>query len=271
MMRLFGVINASPDSLNEDSIATTPAAARARADLMIAEGVWGFDIGGQGSTFAATEVPSDDEWARLDAILPTIAAYGMPFSVDTWRPDTARRSLEAGATWLNAADGLQQDEMMEVAAEFGCPVVLPFLSGPDPLRMALVTSDDPLGVIVEYTESILQRADRFGIRSQVVIDPGTGFAPHHWAWDERFVYQKKVYSQLDRLRVFGLPLYIASAVERDRSARGVARHRHLAAAGVRALPLRGAHPGGRGEGHHRADVGYRSRSSTRLMPPAGKR
>ena len=209
MMRLFGVINASPDSLNEDSIATTPAEAIARADLMIAEGVWGFDIGGQGSTFAATEVPSDDEWDRLDAVLPAIAAYGMPVSVDTWRPDTARRSLEAGATWLNAADGLQQDEMMEVAAEFGCPVVLPFLSGPDPLRMALVTSDDPMGVIVDYTESILQRADRYGIRTQVVIDPGTGFAPHDWPWDERFIYQKKVYSQLDRLRVFGLPLYIA--------------------------------------------------------------
>ncbi len=208
-MRLFGVINASPDSLNTDSIATTSAVARARAELLLAEGVWGFDLGGQGSTFAATEVVADDEWARLEVVLPTIVGYGRPVSVDTWRPDTARRSLAAGATWLNAADGLQQEAMIEVAAEFGCPVVLPFLSGPDPLRMAVVTSDDPMGVIVDYCDEILRRVDRYGIRRNVVIDPGTGFAPHDWPWEDRFVYQKRVYSQLGRLRVFDLPLYIA--------------------------------------------------------------
>ena len=208
-MELFGVINASPDSLNDDSIATTVEAATRRADQLLGEGVWGFDLGGQGSTFAATEVAPDDEWDRLAEIIPALAAYGRPFSVDTWRPEVARKSLSAGATWLNAADGLQQDEMMEVAAEFGCPVVLPFLSGPDPLNMRLVEGSDPVAVIIDFFEHILRRADRYGIRQQVVIDPGTGFAPHHWPWNERFVYQKQVYSQLDRLRIWGLPLYIA--------------------------------------------------------------
>ena len=42
-----------------------------------------------------------------------------------------------------------------------------------------------------------------------MIDPGTGFAPHDWPWEERFVYQKRVYGNLDKLRVFELPLYIA--------------------------------------------------------------
>jgi dihydropteroate synthase len=206
---LFGVCNASPDSLNEDSIVATPAQARARAEWLISEGIWGFDVGGQGSTFAASEVSSDAEWERLEPLMAIFASYDMPFSVDTWRVDTARRALAAGANWMNAADGLQQDEMMEVAAEFGCPVVLPFLSGPDPLRMELVKSSDPMDVIIEFCDDILRRADRYGIRHNIVIDPGTGFAPHHWPWEERFVYQKAVYSNLDRLRVFGLPLYIA--------------------------------------------------------------
>lgn len=208
-MDLFGVINASPDSLNADSIATTPEAAQARAEMLISQGVWGFDLGGQGSTFAATEVSSDEEWERLAPIVPLLASYGMPLSVDTWRVDTARKSLEAGATWLNAADGLQQEAMMEVAAEFGCPIVLPFLSGPDPLRMKLVEGADPVAVILEFFDAILGRADHYGIRRNCVIDPGTGFAPHDWPWDSRYLYQKQVYSQLDRLRVYDLPLYIA--------------------------------------------------------------
>lgn len=207
-MRLFGVLNASPDSLNLDSIVRTPTDATSRAEHLIAEGVWGFDLGGQGSTFQAEEVSPDDEWERLAPLIPTLATYGMPLSVDTWRPSTARRALEAGATWINAADGLQQDEMLEVAAEFECPVVLPFLSGPDPLRLGRVHGD-PVEVILEFFTEMLARCDRFGIRERVVVDPGTGFAPHDWPWEERFVYQKRVYANLDRLRVFGLPLYIA--------------------------------------------------------------
>lgn len=208
-MKLFGVINASPDSLHTPSIVTNPTQAATRAEWLLDNGVFGFDIGGQGSTFAASETSVEEEWARLEAVLPTLLSYEVPISVDTWRPETARRSLDAGVSWLNAADGLQQDDMMVLAVEYGCPVVLPFLSGPDPLRMERVTEHDPVQVLLNFFDRILARADDFGIRRQIVIDPGTGFAPHDWPWDERFVYQKQVYSQLDRLRVYELPLYIA--------------------------------------------------------------
>ena len=60
----------------------------------------------------------------------------MPLSIDTFRPEVARRALAAGATWLNAADGLQDDELVVVAADAGCPIVLPFLNGPSPLALA---------------------------------------------------------------------------------------------------------------------------------------
>lgn len=207
-MRLFGVLNASPDSLNTDSIVTTTAEARARADHLRAEGVWGFDLGGQGSTFQAAEVTPTAEWERLEPFVSLLAGYGKPLSIDSWRPAVVRKALEAGATWINAADGLQSEEMLVVAAEFGCPVVLPFLSGPDPLRLARVTGD-PVEAIVEFFTAMLARCDRYGVRRQVVIDPGTGFAPHDWPWEERFVYQKQVYGNLGALRVFDLPLYIA--------------------------------------------------------------
>jgi dihydropteroate synthase len=208
-VRLFGVLNASPDSLNEESIVRTPDEAQRRADRLVAQGVWGFDLGGQGSTFAATQASLDEEWSRVAPVLPVLAAFGLPISIDTWRPEVARRALEAGATWLNAADGLQEDGMWELAAEAGCPVVLPFLSGPDPLHLSIVTDHDPVAVIEDFFEAALRRADHFGIRRNMVLDPGTGFAPHGWPWEERFVYQKAVYLQLDRLRAFDLPLYIA--------------------------------------------------------------
>lgn len=207
-MFLYGVVNASPDSLNTDSIATTPEAAAARATQLVAEGADGIDLGGQGSTDNATLVPWEAEWERLAGIVTALAALGVPLSIDSWRPEVARLALEHGATVINAADGMQSDSMWEVAAEFGVPIVLPFLSGPDPRRMSHVEGD-PVVAIVEFFEARLAEADRFGLRGNCVLDPGTGFAPSNWPWEQRYLYQKRVYSNLDALRVFGLPLYIA--------------------------------------------------------------
>jgi dihydropteroate synthase len=205
---LYGVVNASPDSLNLDSIATTPAAAVARATALLADGANGIDLGGQGSTDNATVVPWQAEWDRLSNVIPALAALGVPISVDTWRPEVARLALEHGATVINAADGMQSVDMWEVAADFDVPIVVPFLSGPNPREMDHVRTD-PVQTIVDFFEARLADADRYGLRHRCIIDPGTGFAPSNWPWEERYLYQKVVYSNLDALRVFGLPLYIA--------------------------------------------------------------
>jgi dihydropteroate synthase len=109
---------------------------------------------------------------------------------------------------LNAADGMQLDEMWQVAAEFDVPIVVPFLSGPDPRSMAMVERD-PVQVIIEFFEARLVQADRYGMRHRCILDPGTGFAPSNWPWEQRYVYQKRVYTNLDELRRFDLPLYVA--------------------------------------------------------------
>jgi dihydropteroate synthase len=136
-------------------------------------------------------------------------------SVDTWRPEVARRALAAGVTVLNAADGMQSDEMWRVAVEFDVPIVVPFLSGPDPRSMTLV-EQDPVSTIIDFFEARLLQADRFGLRHRCILDPGTGFAPPNWPWEQRYVYQKRVYTNLDALRRFDLPLYIALPWKRTR-------------------------------------------------------
>lgn len=207
-MLLYGVVNASPDSLNTDSIVASADEARARARQLLADGADAIDLGGQGSTDAATVVDWTDEWQRLEPLLPALASLGVPISVDTWRPEVARRALAGGATVLNAADGMQTDEMWAVAAEAEVDVVLPFLSGPNPRQMAMVRAD-PIGVMLDFFGERLAVADRFGIRHRCILDPGTGFAPSGWPWEERYLYQKLVYGRLEELRQFGLPLYVA--------------------------------------------------------------
>ncbi len=202
------MVNASPDSLNADSIVNGVDEALTRARLMLAQGANGIDLGGQGSTDAATVVGWETEWARLADIVPALAELGVPLSVDTWRPQVARRAIEAGATVLNAADGMQTDTMWEVVAEYDVPIVLPFLSGPNPREMQHVTVD-PIDALIDFFDGRLKVAEQFGVRHRCIIDPGTGFAPSNWAWQDRYEYQKIVYSNLDQLRRWNLPLYIA--------------------------------------------------------------
>jgi len=205
---LYGVVNASPDSLNEDSIVDGPEAAVARGRRLLDDGADALDVGGQGSTDAATVVPWEAEWRRLETVIPAVAALGVDVSVDTWRPEVAHRALEAGATVINAADGMQSAAMWEVAADHRVPIVVPFLSGPNPREMAMV-DHDPVQTMIDFFDERLAEADRYGVRDLCIIDPGTGFAPPNWAWADRYHYQKIVYSNLAELRRYGLPLYIA--------------------------------------------------------------
>jgi dihydropteroate synthase len=205
---IYGVVNASPDSLALDSIATTPDEAMARARQLLADGADAIDLGGQGSTDFADVVHWTDEWARVEHLIPALASLGVDISIDSWRPEVVRRSLDAGATVINAAEGMQTDEMWQVAADYDVPIVVPFLSGPNPREMDFVTTD-PVQVMIDFFEARLADADRFGRRSHCILDPGTGFAPPNWPWEQRFEYQKVVYSHLDQLRRFDLPIYIA--------------------------------------------------------------
>jgi len=209
-MEIFGVVNASPDSLADFSIATDYDSALALGTSLLAEGADHLDLGGQASHGDAAFVNPDEEWAILEGPLRALVSLGVKVSVDTWQVETARRAFDAGATVLNAADAVQDDEMMAFAAERECTVVMPFMLGPDPRHLKHVTGD-PVAVMVDWFAEQLKRAETWGIRDRVLLDPGTGFSPGHWNWSERYEYQKVIYNGLDQLHQFDLPIYVPVA------------------------------------------------------------
>ena len=211
-MRLHGVVNASPDSLADFSVATTVEGAVARATELLDGGCVGIDLGGAGSTQFADRVDVEVEWARLDGKVQALAALcearDAQLSVDSWQPEIVRRALECGATMINAADGLQNPAMVRLAAERDVPVVAPFVCGADPKSSRHVVGD-PMETICDWFERSLSRWDSAGIdRGRLILDPGTGFGPPDWQWDDRYRYQRRVYENLDALRAFGLPIYL---------------------------------------------------------------
>ena len=203
------MINASGDSLADFSIALDVESAVKRAKELVNDGCVGIDLGAAGSTQFASRIEIEEEWERLDGKIQAIAELGVELSVDTWKPEIMARSLEAGANFMNASDGMQNPEMVEIAVSSGVPVVLPFLSGDDPKSLEFVTGD-PIKQIVNWFESSLDRLEKTGLkREQLILDPGTGFGPANWEWEDRYRYQERVYSNIGELKIFGLPIYVA--------------------------------------------------------------
>ena len=206
------MVNASPDSLAEFSVAATVEDAAARAAELLDGGCAGIDLGGAGSTQFADRVDVEVEWGRLDgkvqALAQLCADRGALLSVDSWQPEITRRALDCGATMINAADGLQNPAMVRLAAERDVPVVVPFVWGADP-KASRHVSGDPVQTICEWFRRSLPRWEGAGVeRSRLILDPGTGFGPPDWEWEDRYRYQKRVYENLDALRAFGLPIYL---------------------------------------------------------------
>ncbi len=206
-MKIFGVVNASPDSLADFSVVETYDQALRYGQLLLDQGADALDLGGQASHGDAAMVTPDQEWATLKEPLAALTSLGVTVSVDTWQVETAQRAFDAGASVLNAAEALQHDDMVTFAAERQCAVVLPFILGPDPRHLRHVDGD-PVAVMVEWFEHRLAELAPYGIDRRCYLDPGTGFAPAQWDWSERYEYQKKIYEGLDQLRRFDLPIYV---------------------------------------------------------------
>ncbi len=124
---VVGVVNLSPESPNQDSIAAGAQAALRRAEWLASTGAGIIDVGAQSSYFAAPVLPEDEETARLVPVIRALKSAGFIVSADTFRASVASGRDAAGADLINDSDGFQQPEMIETLARWG--------GGRDPLHL----------------------------------------------------------------------------------------------------------------------------------------
>lgn len=205
-MQLHGVINLSPDSAIRESVAQSRRQAVKRAQKLLRNGCVALDLGGQASTDFGAVVSAATEWERLAGPLEALRGLKCDISIDSWRPAVTRLALQNGATIINASDGLQQPEMLALASEFRCPVIIPFLNGPNPKQLEPVQSD-PIDAMLAFFSERLSQCTSAGV-SDIYLDPGLGFFPIGTNWPSRYHLQQHVYRRLNELRCFGKPLYV---------------------------------------------------------------
>ena len=190
----MGVLNVTPDSFSDGGRWTDPEAAVAHARELIAQGADIIDIGGESTRPGAQRVDVDTEVSRVLPVVRALLADGTDgsagsaiVSVDTIHAATAEAAIDAGAHIINdVSGGLADPAMHSLIARTGVVYVCQHWRG-DPETMDRLT-DYPGGVVAGVEAELRERLDELdaaGVdRSQVVLDPGLGFAKtHEQSWE----------------------------------------------------------------------------------------
>ncbi len=170
---VMGILNVTPDSFSDGGRFDTAERALDQAALMVEQGAVIVDVGGKSTRPGATAVSAREEQRRILPVIETLSTTGRALiSVDTYREETARLAVAAGAHIVNDVHGLQREPgIARLAAETGAGLVI-MHTGRDREKLPDVIADQFL-----FLEKSLEIARDAGVGdNQIVLDPGFGFA-----------------------------------------------------------------------------------------------
>lgn len=201
---LMAIINVTPDSFSDGGRFIDADAAVGAGLRAIEQGAEILDVGGESTRPDAAPVTAEEEQAR---ILPVIAGLarqtGAIISVDTYRAETARLAVEAGAHIVNDVHGLQREPAIaDVAAATGAGLCI-MHTGRDRQKLDDVVDDQ-----FHFLDRSLEIAAGAGIaQNRIVLDPGFGFAKDT---DENL----ELMARFGELHRFGLPILVGTSRKR---------------------------------------------------------
>lgn len=170
---VMGVLNVTPDSFSDGGRFAAVDAALARAGDMLAEGAAIIDVGGESTRPGAAAVEAAEEQRRVLPVIEALAARGGALlSVDTYREETARLAVDAGAHIVNDVWGLQREPgIARVAAASGAGLVA-MHTGRDRQRLPDSIEDQ-----IKFLSHSIEIAKDNGVDDlSLMLDPGFGFA-----------------------------------------------------------------------------------------------
>jgi len=133
------------------------------------------DVGAESSRPGFVPMGAAEEMERLMPLLEAVLREcPVPVSVDTFKAETARAALAAGAHILNDIWGLQYaeepGEMARAAAEANAPVVVMHNQN------GTAYDGDIIAAMRDFFLKSMELADAAGLsRDNIILDPGIGF------------------------------------------------------------------------------------------------
>lgn len=199
---IMGILNITPDSFSDGGLYLSAEAALSRAAAMVNDGADIIDIGGQSTRPGHTPISPEEEWGRLEGILPRLCSeLSVPVSVDTYSPFVAGRALQCGAAIINDVTGFDSSEMRTLAAQSGCGCVI--MHHDD-----ITDRPDPIAAVRDFFARRAAECIAAGIRpGQIALDVGIGFGKTR-------EQELALLRQCGECRVDNLPIFVGASRKR---------------------------------------------------------
>lgn len=169
----MAIVNVTPDSFSDGGLHDTTEKAIEYARLCQQQGAHIVDVGGESTRPGAAAVTALEEQERVLPVIEALARDGeVVISVDTYREETARLAVAAGAHIVNDVHGLQREPAIaQVAAQTGAGLCI-MHTGRDRQKLPDVVEDQ-----FAFLERSLEIAREAGVADEaIILDPGFGFA-----------------------------------------------------------------------------------------------
>lgn len=176
--KVMGILNVTPDSFYDGGQCKDESSILKQVETMLSEGATFIDIGGYSSRPGADNVSEDEELNRVVPVVKLILKrYPKALiSIDTFRSEVAKKSIEAGAAIINDISAGHLDEnMIATVSKLGVPYIMMHMKGNPKTMQQQTHYDDLIKDIVSYFAERIVKAHAAKI-NDIIIDPGFGFA-----------------------------------------------------------------------------------------------
>lgn len=176
--KVMGILNCTPNSFFDGGKYGSQNELLKQVEKMLAEGAAIIDIGAYSSQPQADFVSEAQELERLITTLIMVRKHfpDAILSVDTFRAEVARISIENGADIINdIAAGKLDEKMLPVVGHYKVPYIMMHMRGTPQTMQQFTNYDDILHEMIYYFSERVASAREQGI-TDIIIDPGFGFS-----------------------------------------------------------------------------------------------
>ena len=201
--KIMGILNVTPNSFFDGGKYKNETEILSQVEKMLLDGATFIDVGAYSSKPNAEFVSEQEEISRIVPVVNLILKHFPEtiISIDTFRSEVAKASIESGAAIINdISAGNLDDKMLEIIAKYNVPYIMMHMRGNPQTMQTLTNYEDIVKEMLFYFSEKVAMARSFGI-NDLIIDPGFGFA-------KTIAQNYEVFQKMELFNMLELPLLI---------------------------------------------------------------
>ena len=208
---IMGILNVTPNSFSDGGKFFSLDDAIKHAIKMEKDGADIIDIGGESTRPRSKSISLNEEMNRIIPVVEDLVIkLKIPISVDTYKSEIAKKTLDLGISMINDITALRGDKnLAKVVSDYDIPICLMHMKGEPNNMQVNPTYND---VVKEIHDFLRERAD-FALSSginkdKILIDPGLGFGKRTGKGIED---NCEIINRLSELKDLGFPIMMGAS------------------------------------------------------------